>query len=389
MQPIRSMWITFVSWLFQKLPIIFFVASLATFLLALYRAAPIIPTLSLFSVAVLISVFGSRIKSVWGRLQEGWDNPAPQELPQAFGQRRKKINRVFVIPRWSAAVIGIIALFLFLQGMLFYSLVGMMVGVFALVLCTLALFDSHLNLSGLHMDSAWTEDGVKGRPQALRVGFSDKASRHRQGLQAMATQNGFPSPPVFFEISPQASVQIQLQWTPTRRGLHEWPLCRVHTCLPFGFFHAWVQIRPSGLIYVAPLPEESPPPPPLYPNEKIIGVSSPRPGMGDEWRDLRPYRAGDSSSRIAWKESARFNVPLSRIYEQEQAEERLLRWDATLGLDYEMRLSRLAAWVFMAHQSGEVYTLDVPGSSLGPGHGASHLKNCMRLLASQPLAPRS
>ena len=62
-----------------------------------------------------------------------------------------------------------------------------------------------------------------------------------------------------------------------------------------------------------------------------------------------------------------------------------LDWHALAGVDYELRVSRLARWIDEAERDGRRYRLLLPGQPpLGPAQGAAHRHACLRALALLP-----
>jgi uncharacterized protein (DUF58 family) len=51
------------------------------------------------------------------------------------------------------------------------------------------------------------------------------------------------------------------------------------------------------------------------------------------------------------------------------------------GPELERALSRLCAWVLLAHQRNIRYGLRLGGQSIAPDHGAAHKSACLRALA--------
>ena len=64
-----------------------------------------------------------------------------------------------------------------------------------------------------------------------------------------------------------------------------------------------------------------------------------------------------------------------------RASEQWLDLAATRGLPFELRLSRLAAWVRRAEEAGLPYGLRLRGVALAPDLGPEHFRACMEALA--------
>jgi hypothetical protein len=59
---------------------------------------------------------------------------------------------------------------------------------------------------------------------------------------------------------------------------------------------------------------------------------------------------------------------------------------AFAGLDREMRIRRLTAWVLAADAAQREYTLRLPDETIGPGAGSTQRRASLRALALMPFA---
>ena len=96
---------------------------------------------------------------------------------------------------------------------------------------------------------------------------------------------------------------------------------------------------------------------------------------------LRPYREGEPLQRVHWKASARTGELVVKQFASTAGEDLVLDFDSLGSLGVEARLSQLCRWVLDAHSLGHPWKLRLPGQTLGPGLGETHLNASLRALA--------
>lgn len=184
-----------------------------------------------------------------------------------------------------------------------------------------------------------------------------------------------------FDIPADADASLTVELPAPRRGWQPIGRVRVWSEYPFGLFHVWSWLHPDTRALIYPRAESNPPPLP-YGGDAAQAQSVRR--SGDEFAMLRDYHASDPRRLIAWKASARHGNLLVKEFEQRQSREVVLDWHDIEGLDYEARISRLAAWVERAEAAGTPYSLALPQARLGPNIGSEHRDACLRELALLP-----
>ena len=114
--------------------------------------------------------------------------------------------------------------------------------------------------------------------------------------------------------------------------------------------------------------------------------SDPNPGKRGDDADLsglREYQPGDPMQRVAWKTVARGGAWYTKEFEGVGGGGPVeLSWYALpAGLDRELRLSRLTAWVLAAERAARPFSLQLPGFALPPGQGRAHRRAALTALA--------
>lgn len=173
-----------------------------------------------------------------------------------------------------------------------------------------------------------------------------------------------------------------------RRGKVSWVEVGMATAAFLGLFRAWAWMRlpVHGMIYPKPWPGGCPRFP-VHAATHDHEHSAQKTSAGEDPQGLRPYRAGDATTRIAWKAAARSLARQGPLLVQERREnhgkEVLLHWDACPG-QYEERIQRLTACVVAAAAAGMRYGLRLPTSVIVPDHGEAQRHRCLEALALLP-----
>ena len=177
-----------------------------------------------------------------------------------------------------------------------------------------------------------------------------------------------------------------------RRGPHHLPTLRLEGHDPLALWRSssYPERGRGGVllpttVLVLPAPEVGAPPPPAV-QERGQAADGQRGSGDEELHSLREYRPGDAPRRIAWKQAARQDVLLSRVYDAPLATDLALNWEvAAAAGDTEARLSRLCAWVLEAERRGAAFSLALPGARLELASGEAQVSRALDLLARHGL----
>ncbi|MFN0163678.1 MAG: DUF58 domain-containing protein [Burkholderiales bacterium] len=196
---------------------------------------------------------------------------------------------------------------------------------------------------------------------------------------------------VVVDVPGGRSVTVTLPVAARRRGWLEAPRITVETRYPLGLFRAWSYWQPDVRCLVWPVPAADALVLPDAPEGN--GEGAPRGAGTDDFGGLREYQVTDSPRHIAWKNAATAlttGAPLlSKLFTGAASSELVFDLNTLprhLGL--EERLSLLARWVDEASTARAIFTLHVPGASIGPAAGESHRLACLKLLALVEPLPR-
>jgi uncharacterized protein (DUF58 family) len=177
----------------------------------------------------------------------------------------------------------------------------------------------------------------------------------------------------------RGQTELEVMLLQSRRGYHRPSTFTLSSTWPLGLFRCWTVFALDWGVVVYPRPAPTPLP---FPESSQAGDGKSAERVGDDdFLSLRNYHPGDSPSRIAWKSLARGLPPLTKQFAAVAAATIEIDWNAAPEQDLEARLSRLVRWVLDAERSGRPWTLRIPGRTLPPGRGDSHLKQALENLA--------
>ncbi len=294
----------------------------------------------------------------------------PELLPIVLPQRR-----IYVLPTGVGFSYGCLLLAMLLASLNYTLSLGFALTFVLVGVGHLALLGAHRNLLGVTVTDGRTEAVFSGEPVELQLFFEEASNRIRASLTISAHKGSR----VNFSIPAGGRTSARVELPPMRRGCYRPGRLRLETRYPLGLIRAWSYIEPDIRFWVYPEPEVAPPP---YPCACGDNRNRGRTDSGsDSFDSLRPYRPGDPLRRIAWRRLAAGGPPVTKEFRSDTEGKRVFRWEHCGDLDTEARLSRLCAWILLAHQDNEHWGLALPGLMIPLGAGAAQLQSSLEALA--------
>lgn len=301
----------------------------------------------------------------WVRGRQGLD-PDPLRL-----ERR----RIYILPTRLGLAYAVMLFAMVLGGMNYGNNLGLALAFLLVSLGLVAMHHCHGNLVGIGIRHAGTESAFAGGEVAFRLLLDNPARVSRPRIEVGLGRN----PAAVADLPAAGSAAAELRVPARRRGRVPLERYVVATRHPLGLFRAWavVHVEREALAWPQPAPRGRTPP----------GVETDTGGAQDHARGehdfagLRPFQAGDSPRRIAWKAYARGQGLLSRQYAGTDVVSHVFDWDGLPQLDAEARLSQLCRWILDAHERGEAFGLRLPGVYLPPNVGSAQRERCLDALA--------
>lgn len=295
----------------------------------------------------------------------------PQRGPIVLGHRR-----VYILPVSHGYVFALVLLIM-LAGSINYNLsLGFVLTFLLAGLGINGMLYSFRNLANLRL--------IAGRPRSVFAGQVAEFPLRIENPTAIAHLSIEVSHPTVapqaFDVLPQEEITVSIPLAAARRGLLRLGRIMLLSRFPLGLFRAWSYAQFDVNCIVFPEPEPRGVPLPRPAGERGEGAVS---ASGNEdYSGLRPYHAGDSPRRIAWKADAREQGLLTKVFTGKADSHLWLEWSALPAeLDTEARLSRLTRWVLDADEIDCAYGLRLPELTIEPATGSEHRTRCLEALA--------
>jgi uncharacterized protein (DUF58 family) len=285
-------------------------------------------------------------------------------------------RRVFILPtRLGLAFAGTLALMLIASvnyGLNLGFVLTFLLGAMGLN----AMLHTYRNLANLRIAATHAAPVHAGERARFTVEIGNASGHARYALAL--TRDGTDTAVV--DVPARESCMASIAVSAPRRGVLRPGKLTLSTYYPLGLYRAWsyLELDLQCVVY----PHAAPPGlplPALMPAHRDGAASA---AGDDDFAGLRPYHAGDSPRRLAWKASARGGDLLAKQFSGRAIAECWLDWDNTpRELDLEARLSWLARWVLDAHAANIGYGLRLPDVTIPIAVGDKHRARCLEALA--------
>jgi uncharacterized protein (DUF58 family) len=306
------------------------------------------------------------------------------ERMQAWLMRRQGIDRdpveldrrrIYILPTRLGLTYAAMVFAMVLGGLNYNNNLGLGLAFLLVSLGLVTMHHCHGTLSGLALRLLSTEPGFAGQSVHFQV-LLDNRSRAPRPRIAVSLDGKSPRT---VDVPPLGSTAAAIDVQALHRG--RVPLARfvLATQHPLGLFRAWAVVHPEYSAIAWPRPAERRLTPPGI--ETDTGGAQDRAQGDADFAGLRPYQAGDSLRRIAWKAYARGQGLHTKQYAGTDVVSHIFDWDSLSGLDVEARLSQLCRWVLDAHEQGEAFGLRLPGLAIEANIGTAHCQRCLNALA--------
>ncbi|MFP5412020.1 MAG: DUF58 domain-containing protein [Gammaproteobacteria bacterium] len=301
------------------------------------------------------------------------------------GDHRLGHRHVYVLPTRPGLLYGAVVATMLIASINYRLSLGYALSFLVAAVAVVAMLQTWRNLASLVLRPGRAEPVFAGDFTTLTVIVRNPGRIERFALSFLAPGMARPE---HFDASSGAEQIVSLALPARERGWHPVPRLRLETRFPLGIWRAWTWWQPALRVLVYPKPE--PPGASLPARLASSGDGQARGGGEQDLAALRPWRAGDSPRRIAWKAMARTASEdlIVRQYEGGELGELSLDWDQLPpGWDDERRLSRMTRWVLEADSLGVRYAMTLPGVAIAPDAGPAHRERCLESLATWGLAP--
>jgi uncharacterized protein (DUF58 family) len=312
----------------------------------------------------LRSVLEARTQA-WIRRRQGLDTD-PVRLDR---------RRIYILPTRLGLAYAAMLFAMVLGGMNYGNNLGLGLAFLLVSLGLVTMHHCHGTLSGLALHLAGSESAFVGSDVSFSLTLENRSSAPRPRIELGIGR----VPACIVDVPADGSVRATLGLRAARRGRVQLERFVVATRHPLGLFRAWAVVHATYEAIAWPAPAERGRTPPGV--ETDTGGAQDRAQGDHDFAGLRPFQAGDSLRRIAWKAYARGQGLHTKQYAGTDVVSHLFDWDSLPSLGTEARLSQLCRWVLDAHERGEAFGLRLPGTVLEPNVGTAHRERCLNALA--------
>ncbi|WP_151447395.1 DUF58 domain-containing protein [Lacisediminimonas profundi] len=305
-----------------------------------------------------------------------------QLKPAEHGEVVLHRRRVFILPTRAGMAFVVMLLGLFI-GSVNYNLNMGFALTFLVTGCALVgMYLTYRNLAWLHLSPGRSTPVFAGGEALFELQLANRSRHARYAIDIGFIGDDATEVETMVDLPAFGECSVRLAAPARQRGWLQAPRIRLQTQFPLGLLRAWSYWQPELATLVYPKPEEDGPP--LPPSEMGGKDGSGRAGH-DDFAGVRAWQAGDSPSRLAWRQIARMGdgagALVSKHFEGGSSAELCIAEDMLAGLPLEQRLSRMTRWVLEAEQRGLAWRFMLGGMVLPAAQGAAHRDECLRALA--------
>ena len=299
---------------------------------------------------------------------------------------------VYILPTRPGLMLGVTLLVLLVASINYQLNLGYLLTFLLAGSALVGMHVCHGTLRGLAMNLTASSAHFAGATAPINIKLTNASGsiRHAIGLAVLDSQaSGAAMQWAFTDVPAHASSNVQIAFTPPRRGLHRLPTLTAETRFPLGTFRVWTVWRPAAQLLVYPTPEAHAPPLPPGEPRSAGAADALRAQNTGEFDGVRGYKRGDPPKLVVWKKAAKADENSSqengglvvRDTSQANTDELWLDFMQAGTADTEHKLSRLCAWVLAADKLGSSYALRLPALQISPASGEAHMRQCLEALA--------
>lgn len=286
-------------------------------------------------------------------------------------------RRIYILPTRYGYAFAALLVVLFLWSVNYSNSMGF---AFTFLLAAVAhnsMWQAHDTLLGLIVYPGNAEPVFAGQPAIVKFQLENVKRQPRYGI-GIQWHNLAPN---FSNVAALSTSLIEMTVSTQQRGWLKIGRIKVLTRFPLGLLQSWswLDFTTAVLVYPAPRGNRALP---LNTPYHATGGGLDGHGLGSEdYAGLRPYHAGDSPRRIAWKAAGRNEQLLVKYFTDQARSELWLDWELLNDLPSEARLEQLCQWVLKAASEGLHYGLRLPDRTIQPNHGEQQRRRCLEALA--------
>ncbi|MES2855804.1 MAG: DUF58 domain-containing protein [Bdellovibrionota bacterium] len=251
---------------------------------------------------------------------------------------------------------------------------------FMMSLVFISMVQTHYNLKGIKLQKLVGENAFAGSQFVVNFVLGNPTNDVRYGLEADLKKR---TPHLVFEnnlpLLSKGNLKLKVSYEAKARGLTKIRRAKIHTAFPLGLFRSWIWLEGETEVFIYPEPKKYRSAPQAKPGEaRAIPFSS---KGGDDFHGHRKFQVGDPFGHVDWKAHARGRPLMVKEFNDGAPTPTVFDWKDLDGLETEERLSALAYWIEDAAKKNVVFGMKIPGKTISPAQGPTHVQRCLELLA--------
>lgn len=234
------------------------------------------------------------------------------------------------------------------------------------ILC-ISFYLTFKQLHGLQIELVAAEVGQVEQPLILKILLKQSTQTVRYLRLNWQEQEHF----LYLDQTQQS---LELAVLPEQRGRYELDALKIYATYPLGLVRAWTYLYPQQEVWIAPKATD-------WQKEHKLQPTSAQDSL-DEFKELRTFQHGDSYQNVAWKQVARGQGFLIKIFQAQTSHQHLdIDYQLIPALGHEQKLSLMMGLIEQCEQSGNDYAVILPHARLESGQGQNQLMKARLLLA--------
>ncbi|WP_429123954.1 DUF58 domain-containing protein [Aeromonas allosaccharophila] len=321
----------------------------------------------------------STLLTRWRQRRENWQRRwLDRRIPPAR-QITLGTHSLFILPTRMGLLYLLVLLAIYLLGTNYQNNLVLLVAYCLGSLFMAAMWLTHRNLLGLELLGGPPVLGEAGSQLPIRILVQSPRP-------VLALRFSLNEGTLWLAQADAVPRTLILPVSGARRGPLPLGRLRVESRYPLGLFCCWSLLDLQLEGWLAPKPEFG------VLRGELSGENKghhgqPAPSPFGDFDTLRTHQAGESQSRIAWKQLAQGRGLLTKQFHEPLQDDTHLTLQRVAGGDLGQRLAVLAWWCTDYGKRGIPFTLTLTNQTLGPDSGTAFVQRCLLAMAQFDAKP--
>lgn len=297
-----------------------------------------------------------------------------KRIPASTHQKLNNKN-IFILPTSFGFIYLISVFIIFLLGTNYQNNLILLTSYLFVSLFLTSMLYSFFNLSHLQFKFSNAVSSYAG--ESISVPIIIKSEKPRYNFHFTFVNNQ----PCIKHIIDKGESIVNVPFISAKRGLHNTGRLKISSDYAFGLFSCWTHLDFNCIVTTYPakknfnnLVNNS------LNNSIEINGGNIKEG-GDDFGELREYKAGESNAQIAWKQLARGQGLLTKTRQEELGSTIWLSFNELPASPIESKLEMLCFLILDHHKHNIPFGLQIGSIEIEPNIGSKHVQDCLSTLA--------